>query len=99
MADAPCLLNYRIHSWSSFSASFRPQNILVDTPSDLSSRWSSQTTSESQSLKDRPWLVLKLDRTAILRSFTFGKCSKSHPCNVKDLRILVPDLRVALLWR
>ncbi|ORY89609.1 Muskelin N-terminus-domain-containing protein [Leucosporidium creatinivorum] len=43
----PSVLPYTIHSSSGHTASFRPTNILVDNPSDQSSRWTGATSKAS----------------------------------------------------
>lgn len=53
------------------------------------------------SYKDNQWLLLRLDRLAIIDSITFGKCLKPHPCNVKEVEVYAgpdPD-RLALAFR
>ncbi|XP_066283972.1 muskelin-like [Branchiostoma lanceolatum] len=74
-------LNYAIHRWSSFSANYVPDNILVDKPNDQSSRWSSDSNYPPQ------FLTLKLERPSIVYSITFGKYEKTHVCNLKKFKV------------
>ena len=55
-------LAYKIHNFSSFSASYQPDNILDDKPSDQSSRWSSDTNNSPQ------YITLQLDAPTIITS-------------------------------
>jgi len=75
-------LKYTIHSCSSFSSSYLPQNILEDKPSDQASRWSSDTNTPPQ------YITLKLERPAIINNITFGKFEKTHVCNLKRFQVL-----------
>uniref|UniRef100_A0A8C5P2A1 Muskelin N-terminal domain-containing protein n=1 Tax=Jaculus jaculus TaxID=51337 RepID=A0A8C5P2A1_JACJA len=62
------LLPYARRKWNSFSS----WNILVDKPNDQSSRWSSESNYPPQ------YLILKLERPAIVQNITFGKYEKTH---------------------
>uniref|UniRef100_A0A1A9ZKV8 LisH domain-containing protein n=1 Tax=Glossina pallidipes TaxID=7398 RepID=A0A1A9ZKV8_GLOPL len=75
------ILPYEIYRFSSFSTNYVPENILVDCPSDQSSRWSAHTNNPPQ------YLTLKLRRPSIVRKIKFGKFEKSHVCNIKKFRI------------
>ncbi|ELK38618.1 Muskelin [Myotis davidii] len=75
------LLPYALHKWSSFSSTYLPVNILVDKPNDQSSRWSSESNYPPQ------YLVLKLERPAIVQNITFGKYEKTHVCNLKKFKV------------
>ncbi|XP_044534950.1 muskelin [Gracilinanus agilis] len=75
------LLPYALHKWSSFSSTYLPENILVDKPNDQSSRWSSESNYPPQ------YLILKLERPAIVQSITFGKYEKTHVCNLKKFKV------------
>lgn len=55
---------------------------MVDKPCDQSSRWSTNTNTPPQ------FLILKLNRPAIVKTITFGKYSKTHVCNLKKFSIL-----------
>uniref|UniRef100_A0A667Z6M9 Muskelin 1, intracellular mediator containing kelch motifs n=1 Tax=Myripristis murdjan TaxID=586833 RepID=A0A667Z6M9_9TELE len=57
------------------------RNILVDKPNDQSSRWSSESNYPPQ------YLILKLERPAIVQSITFGKYEKTHVCNLKKFKV------------
>lgn len=57
------------------------RNVLVDKPSDQSSRWSTSTNTPPQ------YLMLKLNRPAIVKAITFGKYSKTHSCNLKKFSV------------
>jgi len=74
-------LKFSLHGFSSYSSSYVPDNILVDRPSDQSSRWSSGNNASPQ------FLTLKLERLAIAQTITFGKFEKSHVCNLKKFKI------------
>ncbi len=81
-----CVLSCHLH--------FR--NILVDDPSDQSSRWSSDSNSAPQ------FLLLKLSRMSVVTSITFGKFEKTHVCNLKRFKIYggaVKEQMVELLDR
>ncbi|XP_036764906.1 muskelin isoform X1 [Manis pentadactyla] len=75
------LLSYALHKWSSFSSTYLPENILVDKPNDQSSRWSSESNYPPQ------YLILKLERPAIVQNITFGKYEKTHVCNLKKFKV------------
>ncbi|KAM6385179.1 muskelin isoform 9-T12 [Alca torda] len=75
------VLGYTLHRWSSFSSTYLPENILVDKPNDQSSRWSSESNYPPQ------YLILKLERPAIVQSITFGKYEKTHVCNLKKFKV------------
>lgn len=75
-------LKFSIHSCSSFSSSYLPQNIVDDKPSDQASRWSSDTNTPPQ------FITLKLEKTAVINNITFGKFEKTHVCNLKRFQVL-----------
>jgi len=85
--DLPSLkekkLSFSIHSCSSYSNGFHPHNILESKPKEQSSRWSSGSNIPPQ------WILLKLERPAIITSVKFGKFEKPHVCNPKRLKIFV----------
>ncbi|XP_037789855.1 muskelin-like isoform X1 [Penaeus monodon] len=98
MAEAPSQdtanLKYSIHKYSTFSANYAPENILEDKPNDQASRWSSDSNNPPQ------FLILKLERPAVLKTITFGKYEKVHVCNIKKFRVyggLSDDNMVLLL--
>lgn len=74
-------LKYYIHACSSFSACYVPENIMVNKPSDQTSRWSSDSNNPPQ------FIILKLERPAIIQEITFGKYEKTHVCNLRKLKI------------
>ncbi|CAG0889290.1 unnamed protein product [Darwinula stevensoni] len=76
------VLKYTIHKCSSFSGSYAPGNIMENKPIDQSSRWSSDSNSPPQ------FLVLKLEKPAIVKSILFGKFEKTHVCNLKKFKVL-----------
>ncbi|KAJ3045304.1 Muskelin 1, intracellular mediator containing kelch motif [Rhizophlyctis rosea] len=97
-------IKYSIHAWSSHSASYHPQNILVNNPQDQSSRWSSGSNNQQQ------YITIKLDRMSVAREYriaimesetiTFGKYHKVHVCNLKEFKVyggLTPDNMIELL--
>lgn len=74
-------LQYSVYKCSSYSYNYVPENVLVDNPSDQLSRWSSDSNNPLQ------FLMLKLDRPAILDNIVFGKYEKTHVCNLKKLKV------------
>ncbi|XP_021957307.1 muskelin isoform X2 [Folsomia candida] len=74
-------LTYSVVKCSSYSSSYYPENVLDDKPKDQTSRWSSDSNTPPQ------YLLLKLQRAAIVRSITFGKYEKNHVCNLKKFRV------------
>jgi hypothetical protein len=56
-------LKYSIHSWSSHSSCFYPENILVDNPNDQSSRWSTGNNNLTQ------FIMLELEQVSVVRKF------------------------------
>ncbi|CAG5927233.1 unnamed protein product [Menidia menidia] len=75
------VLTFSVFKWSSYSSTYLPENILVDKPNDQSSRWSSESNYPPQ------FLILKLERPAIVQSITFGKYEKTHVCNLKKFKV------------
>ncbi|XP_018909905.1 muskelin [Bemisia tabaci] len=74
-------LDYTIHSYSSYSPTYVPENIREDKSNDQTSRWSSDSNNPPQ------FLTLKLVSTSIVQSITFGKYEKAHVCNLKKFKI------------
>ncbi|KAK7101686.1 muskelin-like [Littorina saxatilis] len=70
-----------VYKYSSYSYSYVPENVLNDNPSDQSSRWSSDSNNPPQ------YLMLKLERPAIVESIKFGKYEKTHVCNLKKFKV------------
>ncbi|KAG0231647.1 hypothetical protein BGW42_008723 [Actinomortierella wolfii] len=58
----PKVLDYDVHSCSSYSASYLPENIKVNNPQDQSSRWSSGSNNQMQ------YIMIKLKKMAIARN-------------------------------
>ncbi|CAB4058072.1 Testosterone 17-beta-dehydrogenase 3,Inactive hydroxysteroid dehydrogenase-like protein 1,Muskelin [Lepeophtheirus salmonis] len=80
-ADLKANFSSSIHKYSSSSSTYTPENILDDKPKDQSSRWSSNTISPPQ------FLILKLERPAIVKFILFGKYEKTHVCNLKRFKV------------
>ncbi|KAG0246046.1 hypothetical protein BGX31_004699 [Mortierella sp. GBA43] len=57
----PRVLDYDVHSCSSYSASYLPENIKTNNPHDQSSRWSSGSNNQMQ------YIMIKLKTMAIAR--------------------------------
>ncbi|KAK3912329.1 Muskelin [Frankliniella fusca] len=74
-------LGYYIHKCSSYSTTYVPENIQENKSHDQSSRWSSNSNNPSQ------YLILKLQKVAIVKNITFGKYEKTHVCNLKKFKI------------
>ena len=75
-------LEYMVVESSGHSSSYLPSHIRVEAPLDQASRWSSPLNDQHQ------FLLLKLERPALVRSISFGKFCKSHVCNLKEFRVL-----------
>jgi hypothetical protein len=60
----PCVLDYDVHSCSSYSASYLPENIKTNNPHDQSSRWSSGSNNQMQ------YIMIKLKSMAVARMFS-----------------------------
>lgn len=75
-------LSFEIVKYSSYSSSYKPENIFDDNPSDQTSRWSSDSNHPPQ------FLTLKLLRPSILKFIKFGKFEKTHVCNLKRFKVL-----------
>ncbi|XP_053684609.1 muskelin isoform X1 [Sabethes cyaneus] len=87
-------LDYEIYKYSSYSSSYLPENIREDNPTNQTSRWSSNTNSPPQ------FLILKLERPAIVTKIKFGKYEKTHVCNLRKFKILggLEEERMVLLF-
>ncbi|KAF9526572.1 Muskelin N-terminus-domain-containing protein [Crepidotus variabilis] len=77
-------LTYSIASSTPHSGKYAPENVIEDKPNDHSSRWSASFRGYGQQ-----WITLKLESLSVLKTITFGKYAKSHPCNIKELQVLV----------
>lgn len=78
-------LVYTIAGCSEHSGLYEASNILVDRPSDQASRWSGA----HQMPNAKQWILLQLETLGILKTITFGKFHKIHPCNMKEFKIYV----------
>jgi len=85
-APAPIPLVYTIAGCSEHSGAYVAENILVDSPLDTASRWSGAYQSSSDV---EQWMLLRLADLTILKSITFGKYYKRHPCNMKEFKVFV----------
>ncbi|VVD05213.1 unnamed protein product [Leptidea sinapis] len=74
-------LNYTIHKYSSFSAHYIPQNIMVNKPSDQLSRWFTDSFTPSQ------FIMLKLESPALVEVIKFGKYMKPHVSDLKKFQV------------
>ncbi|XP_078047275.1 muskelin 1 [Augochlora pura] len=93
-SDSRKVLEFKIYKYSSFSSSYVPENILIDKPSDQTSRWSSDIDNHPQ------FLILKLQCPSIVKTITFGKYEKTHVCNIKRFKVyggLEPENMMELL--
>ncbi|OWR42316.1 muskelin isoform X2 [Danaus plexippus] len=75
-------LSYTVHRYSSYSANYLPENILINKPSDQLSRWFTDSSTPCQ------YILLKLENPAIVESITFGKYIKAHVSDLKKFQIL-----------
>ncbi|CAB3257188.1 unnamed protein product [Arctia plantaginis] len=74
-------LCYTIHKYSSYSANYIPENIMVNNPYDQLSRWFIDSTTPSQ------FIMLKLKTPSIVESIKFGKYIKAHVSDLKKFQI------------
>ncbi|KAI6021604.1 Muskelin N-terminus-domain-containing protein [Pisolithus microcarpus] len=90
------VVSYTIASCSEHSGNYVADNIKVDRPLDQASRWSGAQQAPSM----KQWILLRLDTLAVVKSITFGKFHKKHPCNMKEFKVYVglhPDHMVQVL--
>ncbi|KAI0030784.1 Muskelin N-terminus-domain-containing protein [Vararia minispora EC-137] len=80
---SPETLTFAIAGCSEHSGRYVAENILVNRPHDQTSRWSG--LDEDPHIKQ--WLLLRLDKPAVIQSISFGKYHKPHPCNMKEFKI------------
>ncbi|KAG1767395.1 Muskelin N-terminus-domain-containing protein [Suillus occidentalis] len=78
-------MNFTIVGCSEHSGNYVPENILVDAPQDPSSRWSGA----QQLPTAKQWILLKLETLSVVKSITFGKFNRKHPCNMREFRVYV----------
>ncbi|XP_075981320.1 muskelin 1 isoform X2 [Anticarsia gemmatalis] len=74
-------LCYTIHKYSSYSANYIPENIMVNNPSDQLSRWFTDSSTQSQ------FIILKLKSPSIVESIKFGKYIKAHVSDLKKFQV------------
>ncbi|XP_053614585.1 muskelin isoform X2 [Plodia interpunctella] len=74
-------LCYTIHRYSSHSANYIPENIMVNNPSDQLSRWFTDSTTPAQ------YIMLKLKSVSIVETIKFGKYIKAHVSDLKKFQI------------
>ncbi|KAL1942840.1 hypothetical protein VTO73DRAFT_5080 [Trametes versicolor] len=77
-------IEYELAGSSEHSGEYVAENILVDRPRDHSSRWSAAYAPNA-----KQWIRLRLKQLCVLKTITFGKFYKVHPCNMKEFKILV----------
>ncbi|KAF8070082.1 Muskelin N-terminus-domain-containing protein [Lyophyllum atratum] len=82
--EASVPLTYTIDRSSAHSGRYAAENILVDRSMDQASRWSGNSQGNSNQ-----WILLRLQNLAVLRTVTFGKFHKPHPCNMKEFKLYV----------
>lgn len=75
------LLQYNIHKCSSYSNDKKPENILVDEPRNHESRWYTDHRDPNQ------YLILKLDKMAIVETILFGKYLKPHTTDLRKFNV------------
>eukprot|EP00033_Pygsuia_biforma_P002376 GCRY01002630.1.p1 GENE.GCRY01002630.1~~GCRY01002630.1.p1 ORF type:complete len:858 (-),score=233.66 GCRY01002630.1:127-2700(-) len=80
---AQTVLDYDIHSYSSYSANYLPENIKTNKPRDQGNRWSSGSSGNNQ------FLMLKLKQVSLLKAVVFGKYNQNHVCNIKEFKVYV----------
>ncbi|KAG0701286.1 Muskelin N-terminus-domain-containing protein [Suillus ampliporus] len=78
-------MTYSIAGCSEHSGNYVPENIQVDMPQDPSSRWSGA----QQLPTAKQWIMLKLETLSVVKSITFGKFHRKHPCNMREFRVYV----------
>nr|XP_049700727.1 muskelin isoform X2 [Helicoverpa armigera] len=74
-------LVYSIHKYSSYSANYIPENIMVNNPTDQLSRWFTDSNIPSQ------FIMLKLKTPSIVEFIKFGKYIKAHVSDLKKFQI------------
>ncbi|KAF7428082.1 hypothetical protein PC9H_007301 [Pleurotus ostreatus] len=80
-------LTYSVAACSEHSGKYEAHNIMTDRPTDQTSRWSSVSCASQSDLSQ--WILLRLDALSIVKSITFGKFHKAHPCNMKEFQLYV----------
>ncbi|KAI6037579.1 Muskelin N-terminus-domain-containing protein [Pisolithus marmoratus] len=90
------IISYTIAGCSEHSGNYVADNIKVDRPLDQASRWSGAQQVPSM----KQWILLRLDTLAVVKTITFGKFHKKHPCNMKEFKLYVglhPDHMIQVL--
>ncbi|KPJ04033.1 Muskelin [Papilio xuthus] len=78
-------LCYAVHKYSSYSANYVPQNIMVNNPSDQLSRWF--TDSSNANMLQPQYIILKLKSLSIVDTIIFGKYLKPHVSDLKKFQV------------
>ncbi|KAH7910095.1 Muskelin N-terminus-domain-containing protein, partial [Hygrophoropsis aurantiaca] len=76
---------YNIAGCSEHSGKYVAENIIVDAPTDQASRWSGAQPGAGA----KQWVLLKLEEQSVVKSITFGKFHRKHPCNMKEFKLYV----------
>jgi muskelin len=76
-------LKYTIHSFSSYSPPYKPENIIVNSPKDSKSRWSSVSGGPNE------FILVKLNNTALIKSLLFGKHLRVPHCNLREFKVYI----------
>ncbi|CAH2042154.1 unnamed protein product, partial [Iphiclides podalirius] len=79
-------LCYTVHKYSSYSANYIPENIMVNNPSDQLSRWFTDSTNTANTLLPQ-FIMLKLKSLSIVDTIKFGKYIKPHVSDLKKFQI------------
>ncbi|CAG5036140.1 unnamed protein product [Parnassius apollo] len=79
-------LCYTIHKFSSYSANYIPENIMVNNPSDQLSRWFTDSSNTASTLLPQ-YVMLKLKSLSIVETIKFGKYIKPHVSDLKKFQI------------
>ncbi|KAJ8717113.1 hypothetical protein PYW08_005512 [Mythimna loreyi] len=74
-------LVYTVHKYSSYSANYVPENIMVNNPTDQLSRWFTDNNTPHQ------YIMLRLKTPSIVESIKFGKYIKAHVSDLKKFQI------------
>uniref|UniRef100_A0A8H7Y6Q3 Muskelin N-terminal domain-containing protein n=1 Tax=Psilocybe cubensis TaxID=181762 RepID=A0A8H7Y6Q3_PSICU len=77
-------LKYTIASSTPHSGKYGPEHIIQDKPLDQASRWSGAFQGNTNQ-----WIILRLESLVVLKTITFGKYCKPHPCNMKEFKVFV----------
>ncbi|KAH7925639.1 hypothetical protein BV22DRAFT_1119428 [Leucogyrophana mollusca] len=80
---------YTIAGCSEHSGKYVAENIMVDAPMDQASRWSGAQQVPGAGGGAKQWMLLKLEEQSVVKSITFGKFHRKHPCNMKEFKLYV----------